>query len=68
MDILHILKDNTSGRPNKLPTNYLDAGILNHSITIKGIWDTLGKWYVSDKHVSSTLSNDKGQINMFQAL
>ena len=48
---MYVFKANTTNRPNKLISDYLNAGVTNPSHVNAEIWPTLKKRYGSDSQV-----------------
>ena len=62
MDILHVLKANTTGPPLRYISYHLDAGVPNPSQVVSDIWTNFKKRYGSDSQVSSNLRDQLDSI------
>ena len=61
--VLHALKANTKGRPQKLITDYIDAGINDPSRVVAEIWTTFRRRYGSNDQVSSSLRDQMRRVS-----
>ena len=66
IDVLHVLKANTTGPPLRYISHHLDAGVPNPSRVVSDIWATFKKRYGSDSQVSANLRDQLDSISKIE--